>query len=174
MKHCNRSCGISKAYVEQLYNYVQHHQCHQTSCRSCLALELPRSRKRTHQYFITILQVIEDLQAQLASTRKSVELEKQERMKLLDALRGTIQKVRAAGHEEENLQGEVSKVTLLLSQERHMRQQCEEEVAKLREDHCQLKNELCSSSKTLLDCQEAAKQQALQVRFVFYCLSSRF
>lgn len=143
-------------------DYVQHHPCRQTHCGYCVAFGIQQRRTRT-QSFTTILQVTEDLQAQLASTRESVELEKQERMKLLDSLRGTIQQVRAAGHEEEQLQGEVSKLTVLLSQERHMRQQCEEAVVKHQDDNCQLKNELCSLSKTLLDCQEAAKQQALQV-----------
>lgn len=110
-----------------------------------------------------MLQIIENLESELVSTRKSVETEKQERVKLLESLRGTIEQVRAAGQEEEHLQCELSKLTALLAQERHLRQQCEEEVLRCQENNQQLENKLCTVSKELLDSQSAAKHQALMV-----------
>jgi len=78
----------------------------------------------------------------LESSNSAVASEKEERMKLIESLRGTIEQVKAAGHEEERLHGELVKLTNSLAQERHLREQREQEVATHQQDIQDLKREL--------------------------------
>lgn len=60
--------------------------------------------------------------------------ERQERSRIVQSLRSTIQRVRASGHEEDRLQAEVMHLTSLLATEKQKREECERAAAVMTDD----------------------------------------
>jgi DNA-binding protein H-NS len=103
--------------------------------------------------------------------------EKQQRGKIVESLRGTIQRVRAAGHEEDRLQNELVQLTTQLVQERRKREQAVCECTAAQQECKELREQLINANTQKLEAQRAAKCQTLEVRsschsfveFCFFC-----
>lgn len=109
------------------------------------------------------MQVIRKLQEEIETSHATAHCEKAERMKLIELLRGTIEQVRAAGHEEERLQCQLAKATQSLTEERQRREKLEQGVAYHHEELRGLKRDLAERSEQLLGSQKFAKDQAISV-----------
>eukprot|EP00892_Ulva_mutabilis_P011001 jgi/Ulvmu1/8273/UM041_0084.1 len=106
-------------------------------------------------------EIIQKLQHELDTSHALTDCEKKERLKLIEALRGTIEQVRAAGHEEERLHAEMETFAQSLAQEHRLRQQQEQQVARKQEEVQLLTNKLAESAATLLGSQKSAQDQAI-------------
>lgn len=92
-----------------------------------------------------------------------MELEKKERIKLLDSLRGTVEQAKAAGHAEERLQGEVAKLEAQVEHERQSLLHSETELKNIKAEYERMKTELTAVSTKLLESQNLAKLQSQEV-----------
>jgi hypothetical protein len=80
------------------------------------------------------LQVLEGHAKEAAALTVMLADERQERSRIVQSLRSTIQRVRASGHEEDRLQAEVMHLTGLLATEKQKREECERAAAVMSED----------------------------------------
>jgi chromosome segregation ATPase len=65
-----------------------------------------------------MLQTAQSLETELTATRAMLDAERQERLRIVDSLKGTIQRVRDAGQEEQRLQAELQRNTDVVSEQR--------------------------------------------------------
>lgn len=89
--------------------------------------------------------------------------EKQQRSKIVKSLRGTIQRVRAAGHEEDRLQSELVQLTTQLVQEKRKREQAACDCAAAQQQGKELSEQLASAHAQKLEAQQAVKHHTLEV-----------
>jgi chromosome segregation ATPase len=95
--------------------------------------------------------------------KKMLEEEKQQRAKIVASLKGTIQRVRDAGHEEDRLQSELLQLTTQLVQEKRKREQCEVDLEAANSEKAALNEQLASMCAQRLEAQQALKNCTLEV-----------
>ena len=111
-----------------------------------------------------VIQVAGQREKELLAVQKMLDEEKQQRAKIVESLRGTIQRVRAAGHEEDRLQNELVQLTTQLVQEKRKREQASCDCTAAQQQCKELSEQLASANAQKLEAQHAVKQHTLEVR----------
>lgn len=99
----------------------------------------------------------------MVAVQKMLEEEKQQRGKIVASLRGTIQRVRAAGHEEDRLQNELMQLTTQLVQERRKREQAASDCTAAQQESQELSVQLAAANAQKLEAHQAVKHHTLEV-----------
>lgn len=111
-----------------------------------------------------MFQVAAQKEKELLVVQRMLEEEKQQRGKIVASLKGTIQRVRAAGTEEDRLQSELMQLTTQVVQERRKQEQTASALAASQEECRSLSEQLSAATTDKQEAQQAVKRHTLEVR----------